>query len=116
MWFENMRHKVHKLGRKYERFLIDLRLVIRTSAGTRHGRTRNLAEGGMAATVAGEIPLGEFVELQFQLPHASIPLVLRAEVRYRQGFQFGFKFVSPTEEQIAMIRDALIGLPPELHP
>lgn len=67
----------------------------------------------MAATVAGDIPLGESVELQFQLPHMSEPLKLQAEVRYRQGFQYGFKFFPPTYEQIEVIRSSVNGLPIE---
>lgn len=92
---------------------MDLRVIVKTDTSTLHGRTKNLAEGGMAATVAGEIPMGELVELQFQLPQASEPLVLRAEVRYRHGFQYGFKFLPPTAEQIEIIRSAVRGLPVE---
>ena len=96
--------------RKFGRFLIDLRLVVKGRT-TLHGRTKNLGEGGMGATVAGDIPLGEFVELQFQVPDSSEPMVIRAEVRHRQGFQYGFKFIHATEEQLAIIRDAVRGLP-----
>ena len=96
--------------RKFGRFLIDLRLIVRSKT-TLHGRTKNLGEGGLGATVAGDIPLGEFVELQFQVPESPDPLLLRAEVRYRQGFQYGFKFVDATEDQMAIIRNAVRGLP-----
>jgi hypothetical protein len=92
---------------------MDLRLIVRTNTTTLHGRTKNLAEGGMAATVAGEIPMDELVELQFQLPHIPEPMVLQAEVRYRQGFQYGFRFLPPTYEQLELIRNAVQGLPLE---
>lgn len=105
--------RVHRIERKYERFLIDVRLIIRTKAGELHGRTKNLAEGGMGATVAGDIPLNELVELQFQAPGSSVPLVFRAEVRYRQGFQYGFKFLPLPEDKLEIIRDAVENLPPE---
>jgi hypothetical protein len=104
------------MERKYDRFLIDVRLIIRTSKKTLHGRTKNLAEGGMGATVAGDIPLHEMVELQFQLPETAEPLVLRAEVRYRQGFQYGFRFIPPTEEQAETIRQGVKDLQPEVQP
>lgn len=78
-----------------------------------HGRTKNLAEGGMAATVAGDIPMHEFIELQLQLPETPAPLVLQAEVRYRQGFQYGFKFIDPTVDQVQTIRNAVRDLPLE---
>jgi hypothetical protein len=100
--------RASKVERKHERFEIDLRLLVK-AATILHGRTKNLAESGMGATIAGEIPLGELVELQFQLPDSSQPMVLRAEVRFRQGFQYGFKFVFPTEEQLHMIRNTIRG-------
>jgi hypothetical protein len=101
-------------SRKYSRFLIDMRLIVRTATAlTLHGRTKNLGEGGMGATVAGDIPLGEFVELQFTAPQAPDPLVIRAEVRYRQGFQYGFKFIGLTEQQTVVIREAVRSLPME---
>lgn len=102
-----------RFERKYERFVIDLRMIIRIKGATLHGRTKNLAEGGMAATVAGDIPLHEFVELQLQLPETPEPLLLQAEVRYRQGFQYGFKFLDPTEAQVQTIRGAVRDLPLE---
>jgi hypothetical protein len=102
-----------RIDRRYERFLIDLRLIVKIDAATLHGRTKNLAEGGMAATIAGDIPLGSLVELQFRLPESSESMALRAEVRYRQGFQYGFKFLPPTEEQLEIIRYAVRDLPVE---
>ena len=96
--------------RKFGRFLIDLRLIVH-GKNTLHGRTKNLGEGGLGATVAGDIPFGEFVELQFQVPNHQDPLVIRAEVRYRQGFQYGFKFIDATEDQVAIIRNTVRGLP-----
>jgi len=91
--------------------LIDLRLVVKDKTATLHGRSKNLGEGGMGATIAGDIPLGELVEVQFQVPLAAEPLVIRAEVRYRQGFQYGFKFLDPTEAQLELIRTAVRNLP-----
>lgn len=90
--------------------MIDLRLVVKAKT-TLHGRTKNLGEGGMGATVAGDIPLGELVEVQFQVPHATEPMAIRAEVRYRQGFQYGFKFLQPTEDQLELIRATVKNLP-----
>lgn len=109
---QNRKPGARSASRKYGRSLIDLRLIVRDkTAATLHGRSKNLGEGGMGATVAGDIPLGELVEVQFQVPNASDPLVLRAEVRYRQGFQYGFKFLQPSEEQRELIRATLRNLP-----
>lgn len=67
----------------------------------------------MGATVAGDIPLNDVVELQFQLPNSSGPVRLQAEVRYRQGFQYGFKFKALSAEQIKAVRESMEGLTPE---
>lgn len=100
------------VSRQHGRFLIDLRLIVKANTAL-HGRTRNLSEGGLGATVAGDIPVGELVQLQLQLPGSEDPLVFRAEVRYRQGFQYGFKFLNPGGKQIEIIRRAIRGLPLE---
>lgn len=78
-----------------------------------HGRTKNISESGMAATVAGDINLEEAVELQFQLPGTTAPLTIRANVCYRQGFQYGFSFLNLGKEQVDTIRRALSKFPIE---
>jgi c-di-GMP-binding flagellar brake protein YcgR len=84
---------------------LDLRIVVRAKE-TLHGRTKDIAEGGLGATIPGNINVGEVVELELQLPERQQPLKLKAEVRYRQGFQYGFKYLHATEQQKEMIRRA----------
>jgi hypothetical protein len=76
-----------------------------------HGRTKDISEGGLAATVAGELPADTPVELEFHLPGNPSPMKITAEVRYRQGFQYGFHFVEATCEQRDLIREATVRLP-----
>ena len=95
---------------------MDLRLVVKPlddKAAALHGRTKNMSESGMAATVAGDLALGEVVDLQFQLPGTAAPLTLRADIRYQQGFQYGFNFIGLTAEQAQTIRRALAKFPAE---
>lgn len=91
--------------RGYPRFLMDQRLVIRAGA-TLHGRTKDISEGGLGATVAGELNRNEPLELEFCLPGSSKPLKLKAEIRYHQGFQYGFRFLHILESQRKQIREA----------
>jgi hypothetical protein len=84
---------------------MDQRLVIRTGV-TLHGRTKDVSESGLGATVAGELKMHEQVELELYLPGSLVPHTFAAEVRYRRGFQYGFCFLQPTEKQKALIRDA----------
>jgi hypothetical protein len=96
--------------RAFPRFLIDIRVVVRGKE-LLHGRTKDLGEGGIGATIPGSINIGEIAEVEFQLPLHSEPLRLQCEVRYRQGFQYGFRFLSITEDQRALIRQATRDLP-----
>jgi c-di-GMP-binding flagellar brake protein YcgR len=98
------------IQRASPRFQIDLRVMVRT-VETLHGRTKDISCGGMAATIAGDIKLDEIVELVFQFPETSAPLRIMAEVRYHLGFQYGFRFINPTQRQVAIIRRCLDGLP-----
>ena len=91
------------LPRAHSRYLLDLRIVVRTKE-TLIGRTKDIDEGGLCSTITKEIDIGEIVELELQLPDATEPLKIKAEVRYRHGFQYGFKFVQTTEQQKEMIR------------
>lgn len=68
------------------------------------GRTKDIAEGGLGATIPSSINIGEIVELELQLPDTKEPLKIKAEVRYCQGFQYGFKYMHITEQQKEMIR------------
>src|ERR1700761_5323033 len=98
-------HKQHPwtLPRAHSRFLLDLRLMVRAKE-IQHGRTKDIAEGGLGATIPGEIEIGEIVELELQLNETAELLKIQAEVRYRRGFQYGFKFLHATEQQRELIR------------
>ena len=98
------------IPRAFPRHLLDQRIVLR-SGGVFHGRTRDISEAGLGATVAGELPPNGLVDLEFNLPGKQTPLQLKAEIRYHQGFQYGFRFVEATEEQRALIREAIVNLP-----
>lgn len=101
---ENKQHPWTK-PREHSRYLLDQRLVVRAKE-TLHGRSKDIAEGGLGATIPGNIAVGEIVELELHLPGSSEPLKLKAEVRYRQGFQYGFKFLHVTSQQKEVIRRA----------
>ncbi len=88
---------------------MDQRLIIKAGT-TLHGRTKDISESGLGATVAGELTMHESVELEFYLPGALAPQKFRAEVRYRRGFQYGFCFLDATDQQKSMIREAVLHL------
>jgi len=96
--------------RVHRRFILDLRVVVR-GPETLHGRTKDISEGGMGATIPCNLTLGQIVQLQLTLPDLNENLIFTAELRYRQGFQYGFKFLHPTERQRDIIRRITRDLP-----
>jgi hypothetical protein len=90
---------------------MDQRLIVRAERML-HGRTKDISENGVGATVAGELNIGEAVELEFYLTGSLTPVKLRAEVMYRQGFQYGFHFLNITELERSGIRQAALNLEP----
>src|SRR5438270_750987 len=73
---ENKQHPWTK-PREHSRYLLDQRLVVRAKE-TLHGRTKDIAEGGLGATIPGNINVGDIVELELQLPNDPEPLKLKA--------------------------------------
>ncbi|MGB8863224.1 MAG: PilZ domain-containing protein [Candidatus Sulfotelmatobacter sp.] len=69
---------------------VDIRIASRTSRVLR-GRTVDINESGISAMLKLEVPVGEFVELQFTLPLG--PVTVYATVRQRSAFRYGFQFV-----------------------
>lgn len=88
-----------------------MRLVVKVKKATLLGRTKDIAEGGLGATIPGNIAIGEIVELEFQVADAQEPLKLKAEVMYCKGFQYGFRFLHATEQQRELIRRTTHILP-----
>jgi len=63
------------------------------------GRSNELGEDGVGATMTGELEPGEVVSLELALPLAAYPLRLRALVRFRVGLRHGFEFLALSREQ-----------------
>ena len=89
--------------RKYPRFAIDLRMQVKMfQAGQFRscwGRSTELGQDGIGATLTGDLESGEIVTLEIPLPLSAYPLKVRAIVRYRQGLHYGFEFLTLSENQ-----------------
>jgi c-di-GMP-binding flagellar brake protein YcgR len=84
--------KVEKRG--IPRYRLEVPLTVSTPAGqSHHGVSRDLSEGGMGAILRAELPVGEQVCLQYQLPDGSPPKKIAAVVQWHKGSRYGFKFV-----------------------
>jgi hypothetical protein len=63
------------------------------------GRTSELGQDGVGATLTGELTPGEVVSMEFPIPVSPHLVKIRAVVRYRQGLHCGFEFLIMTEDQ-----------------
>jgi len=68
------------------------------------GRSTELGEDGIGATLTGEVEVGEVVSMELTLPVASAPLRVRALARYRDGLRHGFEFLALNEAQRELLR------------
>ncbi len=94
--------------RRYPRFAIDARMQVRMfQNGEFHtcwGRSTELGQDGIGATLTGSLETGEIVSLEIPLPLSPYPLKVRGIVRYRQGLRYGFEFLTLNQTQRDMIR------------
>ena len=94
--------------RRFPRFSIDVRLQVKMfQAGefrTCWGRSTEMGQDGIGATLTGSLEPGEIVTLDIPLPLTPYPIKVRAIVRYRQGLRYGFEFLTLNDSQRETIR------------
>lgn len=94
--------------RRYPRFAIDVRMQVKMfQAGEFRscwGRSTELGQDGIGATLTGNLEIGEIVTLEIPLPLSPYPMKVRAIVRYRNGLHYGFEFLTQNENQRDTVR------------
>ena len=94
--------------RRFPRFAIDVRLQVRMFQDGEFrncwGRSTELGQDGIGATLTGSLESGEIVTLEIPLPLTPYPVKVRAIVRYRQGQRYGFEFLTLNEAQRDTVR------------
>ena len=94
--------------RRYPRHRLDARIqmsVFREGVTTAlWGRTSELGQDGVGATISGELNVGEVVSMEFPIPFPPYFMKVRAIVRYSEGLRCGFEFLIVTDEQRETLR------------
>jgi hypothetical protein len=94
--------------RRFPRFALDVRLQVKMfqegEFRTCWGRSTELGQDGIGATLTGNLENGEIVTLEIPLPLTPYPIKVRAIVRYRQGLRYGFEFLTLNEAQRDTVR------------
>jgi hypothetical protein len=103
-----VQHRVE--ARLCPRFKLDANLKIHSGTGELlSGYAVDISESGISAMLPIEVSMGEVVDLDFELPLG--PVSVRAVVRERNAFRYGFQFVQPNAAH-QFIADACGSLPP----
>jgi PilZ domain-containing protein len=92
-----------RFTRRFPRFALDVRLQVRMfqegEFRTCWGRSVEIGQDGIGATLTGNLETGEIVTLEVPLPLTPYPIKVRAIVRYCQGLRYGFEFLTMNEAQ-----------------
>jgi len=73
-------------------FQVDIAVYCRRT-GLLKGHTADISESGISAILTLEVEVGDLVQLEFVLPTG--PVAIRALVRHKTAFRYGFQFVEP---------------------
>jgi hypothetical protein len=89
--------------RRHPRYRTEFRVTTTYLLGNHYqkleGHCKDLSEAGIGILLAAELNGGEVAALGFLLPGLALPWEVKAVVRYRRGYHYGFEFLSLTEEQ-----------------
>jgi PilZ domain len=100
--------------RRFSRYPFDVRIqvsVFRDGTTTElWGRTSELGQDGLGATLSGGLQLGEVVSLEFPIPLPPHLAKIRAVVRYSEGLRCGFEFLVVPEAQKLILRQVCVVL------
>jgi hypothetical protein len=106
--------RTHQRLRRFSRFRFDARIqlsVFREGVTTKFwGRTGELSQDGLGATLSGELQTGEVVSLEFPLPLPPHSIKVRAVVRYNEGLRHGFEFLVMNHEQRLALHQVCVVL------
>jgi PilZ domain len=102
--------------RRHPRYQGDFEVTVTHLLGDSYqklqGHCRDLSQAGIGILLAAELNVGEVTSLSFSLSRSTSPWVVRAVVRYRRGYHYGFEFLSLTSDQQESLKSYINYLQP----
>jgi hypothetical protein len=90
-------------ARRHPRYKLEVAIrVYARNAGVVRGHTVDISESGISALLRVEVPVGEVVRLEFELPEG--PVEAHAMVKQRNAFRYGMQFVESGSVNAAVAR------------
>ena len=84
--------------RRHPRYKLEVEIrVYPRNAEVVRGYTVDISESGISAMLRVEVPVGEVVRLEIDLPEGEVEV--HAMVRQRSAFRYGFQFVESSSAQ-----------------
>ncbi len=107
---------IDRRGRRHPRYRADFRVTVSCLLENQYqkleGHCRDLSEAGIGILLAAELNVGDVAGFSFSLPGSALRWEVRAVVRYRRGYHYGFEFLSLTSDQQAALNSYFHGLEP----
>jgi hypothetical protein len=106
--------KPERRRRRYPRYRSSFPVVVTLFGGSDYkkldGHCVDLAEAGIGILLAAELNCGEVTSLKFTPSGSPHMWELRAVLRHRRGYHYGFEFLSLSGEDTTRLRQCLEGL------
>lgn len=98
-----MKSRAERRQRRHPRYRIEFPVVVILLSEGGHRRIdahcRDLSVAGIGMLIAAELNLGEVAALSFALPGSPEAWELRAVLRHRRGYHYGFEFLALSNEE-----------------
>lgn len=111
---KGLKHAFERCHRRHPRYRAVFPVMVTLfSAGDWHrldGHCRDVSQAGIGVLVASDLTLGEVVTLAFSLPQSHSSWEVRAVIRHRRGYHYGFEFLALTGEQKSVLTSYLGNL------
>jgi hypothetical protein len=106
--------KTQKQLRRFPRYSFDARVEVSVFRDgltiPLWGRTSEIGQDGLGATLSGQVQVGEVVSIEFPIPAPPEVIRVRGVVRYSDGLRCGVEFLVVTEEQKLTLRQVCVLL------
>jgi hypothetical protein len=103
-----MNNQDSQTSRRFPRYPLDVRVWVHAFRSGESisfwGRSSEIGEDGVGATLTGELEAAEVVSMELSLPMSPFPIKFRALVLYRDGLRHGFEFLTMSAAQRDEIR------------
>jgi len=101
-------HAPDRRRRRCPRYRCEFDVALSIFSGDKHlqlqAHCRDLSEGGIGILLAADLAIGEVASLSFSLPGVQQPWDVRAVLRHRRGYHYGFEFLSLSARQGKMLQ------------